>query len=131
MRPVTRIQRPKLTSEHAEQSLLFQWADLAKGQHPELELLHAIPNFAKVSPRWGAWMKAEGKKAGPPDVHLPVPRGRYASLYVELKIPPNKETEAQKLWRERLNAAGNLSIVCLSWEAARDAILEYLALRAA
>lgn len=121
----------KLTTEHAEQALLFQWAEAAKAQIPELELLHAIPNFAKVSPRWGAWMKAEGKKAGVPDVHLPVARGEYASLYIEMKVPPNKETPAQIVWRERLNAAGNMAVVCRSFDEARGLIVGYLTLRAA
>jgi hypothetical protein len=71
-------------------------------------------------------MKAEGKRAGVPDIHLPVPRGNYASLYIEMKVPPNKETAAQMVWRQRLNDAGNLAVVCQSWESARDVLVNYI-----
>lgn len=114
-------------SEHDEQCLLFAWAEVAANRTPELNLLHAIPNYARVSPRWGAWMKAEGKRAGVPDVVLPVPRGAHAALYIELKVKPNKVSPEQIAWHERLRAAGNRVEVCWSWVEAREAIEDYLA----
>jgi len=119
---------PVLFSEHEEQVFLFQWAEKATGRYPELKLLHAIPNFARVSPRWGAWMKAEGKRAGVPDVHLPVPRGGYASLYIELKVGKNQLSPSQEMWAESLRAAKNYVVACWGWEVAREAIESYLAL---
>jgi hypothetical protein len=125
-RAVTR-KDPSALSEHDNQCLLFAWANVAAGRQPELSLLYAVPNYARVSPRWGAWMKAEGKRAGVPDIHLPVPRGNYTSLYIELKVARNKESDAQMLWRRKLNDAGNLAVVCWSWIEAREAIESYLA----
>jgi hypothetical protein len=118
----------RLTDEHHEQCMLFAWADVAKARTPELWLLHAIPNYARVSARWGAWMKAEGKKAGVPDIHLPVPRGRFASLYIELKVKPNRVSPEQIAWHERLWKAGNCARVCWSWIEAREVIESYLSL---
>src|SRR5690242_17575374 len=106
--------------------MLFAWADVAANRTPELKLLHAIPNYARVSPRWGAWMKAEGKRAGVPDVHLPVRKGVYSSLYIELKVKPNKESATQRIWRESLNDAGNLAVLCYGWLEARDVLEAYV-----
>ena len=125
----TREKAPQLTSEHTEQCLLFQWAGYAANQNPELKLLFAVPNFARISPQWGAWMKAEGKRAGVPDVILPIARGGYHSLYIELKVGKNKPSPEQMGWISALNAYGNQVCVCYDWEAAKDVILEYLALR--
>ena len=61
-----------LRSEHQEQSLLFQWAELAKGQYPELGLLFAIPNAGGYKGGYGSNVrlvmraKREGVKKGVP-----------------------------------------------------------------
>jgi hypothetical protein len=125
--PTAKKPKPvRLTDEHTEQSLLFAWSAVAAGSRPELASLHSIPNFARVSPRWGAWMKAEGKRAGVPDVHLPVARGPYSSLYIELKVAPNKVSPEQLVWHDRLRALGNRVEVCWSWIEARETIERYL-----
>lgn len=121
---------PRLTTEHAEQSMLFQWAALAEPQHPELAAMYAVPNFARISPRWGAWMKAEGKRAGVPDIVLPVARNGFHSLYIEMKMPgalPSAVKPAQHVWHARLAAQGNCVRICYGFEKARDVILAYLA----
>jgi len=124
----TKLRKPvvRLTNEHAEQCLLFAWAEIAAIRNPSIGLLFAIPNYARVSPRWGAWMKAEGKRAGVPDICLPVPRGIYAALYIELKVKPNRVSPEQAVWHERLGAAGNRVEVCWTWIEAREAIEAYL-----
>ena len=44
--------------EEIEQTCLFRWAALESGAHPELALLHAIPNGGRVSTEQIAWMDA-------------------------------------------------------------------------
>lgn len=112
--------------EHAQQSLLFQWATLATGRYPELGLLFAVPNFARVNVRYGARMKREGKKAGVPDVWLPVPRGRYVGCVGEMKVKPNRVTDEQEKWLEALAGCGWSTHVWWSWEEAKDALETYL-----
>lgn len=126
---VKKLRKPvvRLTNEHAEQCMLFAWAAVAANRTPALALLFAIPNYARVSPRWGAWMKAEGKRAGVPDICLPVPRGIYAGLFIEMKVKPNRVSPEQEAWHERLGAAGNKVEVCWTWHEAREAIEAYLA----
>jgi hypothetical protein len=119
-------------AEHIEQSLLFQWADLAKRKYPELELLFAIPNFAgrlgKATARHGARLKREGRKRGVPDICLPVARGPYHALYIELKADKGKLRPEQKNWLLDLTVQKNCAVAAFGWEAARRHIEEYLAL---
>ena len=71
--------------EEIEQTCLFRWAALESGAHPELALLHAIPNGGKRSKSEAARMKAAGVKPGVPDMFLPVAREGCHGLYIELK----------------------------------------------
>ena len=64
-----------LASEHQEQAALFRWAWFAQVKHPALALLYAIPNGGHRHKAVAARMKAEGVKAGVPDLCLPVARG--------------------------------------------------------
>ncbi len=114
-------------TENAEQAALFQWAELASGAHPELRLLHAIPNGGYRTARTAAILQRTGVKPGVPDICLPVPRGGYNSLYIELKrVKGGVVSARQKIWLDRLNANGNRAVVCRGWEEARDTILDYL-----
>lgn len=127
-------------SEHAEQCAVISWARLMESRWPELELLHAVQNWAGVKgPREGARRKAEGVCAGVPDLHLPVARSGYHSLYVEMKtvrliprktMPPRrkktKPTVEQLRWIDALRKAGNAVEVCHSAEEAQGVIEAYL-----
>ena len=66
-------------TEHEEQALVIQWAELHKRTLPGLELLHAIPNGGDRDVRVATKLKAEGVKAGVPDLLLPVPASGFHS----------------------------------------------------
>lgn len=112
--------------EHVEQSLLFQWADVAVGQRPELAALYAVPNGGHRTKAQAAKLQREGVRPGVPDWVLPVPRGGYAALFGEMKTPGNYPTPEQRAWHARLTALGNLVVVCRSAEAAQREIERYL-----
>lgn len=114
------------TSEHQEQVTLMQWARMHEKRWPELELLHAVPNGGHRFIQVARAMKAEGCKPGVPDLHLPVARGPYHSLWIELKAKGGKLSEAQRWWIARLREAGHYVEVCFGWEDARDLLLLYL-----
>ena len=113
--------------EHAHQVALFAWADNVRRQYPELALLFAVPNGGQRSPRTAARLKAEGVRAGVPDVCLPVPRGGMHGLFIELKRPGlHSVSPVQREWIETLSAYGYRAEVAVGWDAARELIVEYL-----
>jgi hypothetical protein len=113
-------------TEHEEQVALFAWAAAQEEFFPELALLFAIPNGGYRPMATAAMLRAEGVKAGVPDCCLPVARGRFHSLWIEMKRKPNKPTETQELWIARLRAAGCMAVVCYSADEAIRVIGHYL-----
>ena len=66
-------------------------------------------------------------KPGVPDICLPVPKGRYHALYIEMKRPKGgRVSEAQTWWIDKLNKAGNLAVVCHGFDEAKAIILGYV-----
>lgn len=84
--------------EAAEQIKLFRWASWAIQQYPELELMYHIPNGGSRNPIEAANLKRQGVRSGVPDICLPVPRGKYSALYIEMKYGDNKPTEKHETY---------------------------------
>lgn len=114
------------TSEHAEQSALMQWARLHEERWPELRYFFAIPNGAMRSREQAVWFKAEGLKKGAPDTCLPVPRGPYAGLYIEMKTERGDPSPDQLEWLEFLNSQGYLAALAFGFDQAVDTLTHYL-----
>src|SRR3990167_9424466 len=84
--------------EHDEQVAVCQWLDRRRVP------FFAVPNSAKRSPRLAAYMKAEGLRAGVPDLWLPMHR-----VVIEMKrrnASPSDTTPEQHAWLASLRAAG-------------------------
>ena len=114
-------------TESQEQQSLFLWAAYLRGKFPELDLLYHIPNGGKRGKGEGGRFKAEGVKAGVPDICLPVARGGYHGLYIELKRQKGSRLhETQKEWLESLTKQGYYTAVCHGWQMAADVIEKYL-----
>jgi len=114
---------------HAEsdhQQALFQWAKLMQGQYPELSLLHSIPNGGKRNKIEAVRLKKEGALAGVSDVFLPVSRGKYHGLYIELKVKGGKLSESQEWWITETTKQGYYSVVCYGWVEASEVLKKYL-----
>lgn len=114
------------TPEHVEQCALMDWARLASKRIPELELLHAVPNGGFRFKATAAAMKREGAVAGVPDLDLPVSRGPWHGLRIEMKAKDGTVSDAQRWWIARLRAEGYRAEICYGWEEAKRVILEYL-----
>ena len=113
--------------EHDEQAALIDWTILMSRNWPELKLFYHIPNEGKRSPAAAGRLKQEGMKRGVPDNCLPVPRGKYHGLYIELKrVKGGKPTPEQKQWVENLTGQGYLALICKGWEEAAKVIERYL-----
>lgn len=117
---------PKTKNESVEQATLFEWVKWNIHIHPELEMLHHIPNGGSRHPLEAANLKKQGVKAGVPDLSLPVPKGGYHGLYIELKAHNNTLSYNQEEWLKKLSGYGYYSAVCWGWEQAKNIIEKYL-----
>ena len=121
---------PKAT-EHDEQVKVFTWARAFQEREPLLQLLFAVPNGGARHPAVAAKLKAEGVRAGVPDVLLPVARGdgehSYIGLAIEMKVGRNRPTPEQRWWLERLAEQGWRCVVCYSAAEAIAEVERYLA----
>lgn len=116
-------------AEHYEQKALFLWADLLIPKVPELALLFAIPNGGQRNIIIARKLKDEGVKAGVPDMFLPVARGNYHGLFIELKSKDGVTSKNQDYWLRRLSEQGFMAQVCYGWTEAKETIEKYLALK--
>ena len=121
--------RNPIPHEANEQETLFRWAWFARGTHPELDLLYHIPNGGSRNRIEAANLKRQGVKAGVPDLCLPVARGKYHGLYIEMKYGKNKTSESQNKWLSALQKQGYAATVCYGFEEARAVITKYLNLK--
>lgn len=156
-------------SEHSHQRAVFAWANCAalygmviadqpeayslverekllagnpylhKEPVPELVRLFAIHNQGHGDKIRGAQAKAEGVKAGAPDIMWPLPRRFMRSglpiiihgLFIELKRPKlgkvakGTESDIQIDWREYLLDQGYHCVVAVGWLEAVGAIKGY------
>jgi hypothetical protein len=87
-----------------------------------------IPNGGSRNKLEAANLKKQGVKAGVPDLFLPISRGGYHGLFIELKYGKNKPTEKQAEWLKSLNEQGYAVAVCYGCEEASEKILKYLKL---
>lgn len=113
-------------TEGQEQQAIMQWAEWMKNEYPELALLHHIPNGGKRDKVTAAILKREGVKSGVPDLCLPVPRGGFHGLYIELKAGKNIPTPSQSWWIEQLSAQGYWATWCVGADEAIHIIKKYL-----
>lgn len=117
----------RVPTEAQEQAALFRWAAFAAGTHPELRLLFHVPNGGSRNPIEARHLKEQGVKPGVPDMFLPVPRGGYHGLFIELKRSKGGVvSEDQRAWLDRLRLQGYRAEVARGWDAAREIIEEYL-----
>lgn len=127
----------KSGTEDGEQAALFCYAVTAGRTDPLWNLLYAIPNGGKREAATAARLKATGVKAGFPDIGLPVARGGYHALYIELKrrqvmgkrgrmIGGGTTQTDQEKWHADLSKEDNCVQVCYGWEDAVNCVLWYL-----
>ena len=114
-------------TDYQHQRTILQWAIYCSNRikYPGLELLYHIPNEVKCTAAQGKSRKDIGVKSGVPDLCLPVARGGYHGLYIELKAEKGKATENQKTWIQQLTEQGYLAKVCYGFDEAIRCIISY------
>lgn len=118
----------QMANETQEQIWLMQWGQQPsiRRQYPELKYLYHIPN-ERSDKRQAAILKKMGVKRGVPDLCLPVPRGKYHGLYIEMKrADGGTVSDDQSWWNEQLLSLGYASVFCSGWESGKEALLWYL-----
>lgn len=109
-------------SEAEEQIAVVEYCDL-KG----IPVYH-IPNEGRRSARTGAHLKRQGLRRGFPDLCIPRARGRYHSLYIEMKAEGGRATPEQEAWIHALRGEGMAAFVCYGAGNAIACIDAYMAL---
>lgn len=115
-----------IPTEDEEQIWLFSWAKLNSGKWPELELMHHIPNGGMRSKSEAARFKAMGVKRGVSDVFLPVAKGGYHGLYIELKAKDGRPEKEQKEWIAAVREQGYYAAVCYGGIEAANLVEAYM-----
>ena len=112
--------------EDIEQQMVFEWAATMEYLYPCLRLMYHVPNEGKRTKSAGAKMKRLGLKKGVPDICLPVARGGFHGLYIELKAVGGKPTKEQCEYLDALRSEGYFVALCVGREEAQALILAYL-----
>lgn len=122
-----RLKSSGIPSEQSEQKWLIEWSQQPsiREKYPELALLYHIPNENKDKIT-ATILKTMGVKKGVPDLHLPVPAGKYHSLYIEMKAADGKPEPDQLWWRDKLREQGNAHAICYGWKHASEVLEWYL-----
>lgn len=110
-------------TEHDLQVSCLRWLRFA---HP-MVLCYAIPNGGYRTASNAKSLRAEGLRAGIPDLHIPIASQGYHSLYIEMKNgKAGRLSEHQKEMHERLRDYGNKVVVCKTFDEFRREINDYL-----
>lgn len=111
------------SSEHDLQVECVRWFRYA---YPKA-LCYAIPNGGYRTKTTARLMHSEGVVSGVPDLHIPIPRGGYASLYIEMKNGKKGVlSDHQKEIIPRLQSYGNKVVVCHTFDEFKKEVEEYL-----
>ncbi|TDJ74754.1 VRR-NUC domain-containing protein [Pseudomonas putida] len=113
--------------EGQEQAALMKELQL---RYPQAyKLIYHVPNGGHRVKAVAGKLKAQGVKAGVPDLVLPMARGGYFGLYIEFKAMPPFDapvSPSQDAYLQALAGQGYLAIVCRGNIDAVEAIRAYL-----
>ncbi|WP_433588234.1 VRR-NUC domain-containing protein [Pseudomonas koreensis] len=115
--------------EGLEQAALMR--ELSLRYPAAFDLIYHVPNGGHRVKAVAAKLKAQGVKAGIPDLVLSMARGGYFGLYIEFKATPPNDAAVSASQQERLrklNDQGYLAIVCRGHFDAMEQIRAYLRL---
>lgn len=116
--------------EFQSQCALIAWSrnPAVLSKYPGIDLLSCSLNGVKLSKAQAGKAKAAGMLKGEYDLKLPIARGPYIGLAIEMKAGRNKPTEEQVWYGTRLGEEGWHTAVHWDWESAKDEIERYMRL---
>lgn len=118
----------ELKCEDDHQRSLISWSETPEAltKYPMLRWLFAVPNGGKRSLKTASLLKQIGVKAGVPDLMLLYPSRYYYGLIIEMKYNLNKPSKEQNEFITHHTKLGYRCVVCWSWIAAKNEIINYL-----
>ncbi|WBF05251.1 hypothetical protein [Burkholderia phage CSP3] len=128
--PRRRAKKQRAQPEFEMQKALFEWARMPAVVRtmPGIDLLEGSMNGVKLTAAQAGKAKAAGMLKGSHDVRLPVARGCWIGLSIELKHGDNTPTDEQLAIGARLEAEGWRVHFVWDWLDAVKIITEYLSL---
>ena len=99
--------------KHQESTLQTSCVKWFRIQYPNF-VIYAVPNGGSRNVREAQRLKAEGVLAGVADLVIMLPQGK--SLYIEMKVKGNKQTDNQKDFQQKAEALGYKYYVCYSFD---------------
>jgi len=119
--------------EHPEQCRVIDWCDWNTKKYPCLAWIYSVPNGARTSISVAKRLKAEGMKAGVPDLFLPHAKHSanglwfLSGLFIEMKrLKGSTTSKEQKAWHKYLLGAGYQVVVAKGADEAIKFIKDYL-----
>lgn len=99
--------------KHQESTLQTSCVKWFRLQYPNL-VIYAVPNGGSRNVREAQRLKAEGVLAGVADLVVLLPKGK--SLYIEMKVKGNRQTQNQKEFQKIAETLGHTYAVCYFFE---------------
>lgn len=114
------------TEDQMQIQIIKECSFLKYNDVPLLLIIRHIPNGGLRSKTEAARLKGMGVLKGTPDIHIPVPRHSFASLYIELKTEEGELSKDQKVQIKILRKLGNKVVVCRNVADSMTEIKSYL-----
>jgi VRR-NUC domain. len=112
--------------EAEEQIGFFRWIAANQARDPRLKTVFAIPNGGTRSVAEATRLKRGGVRPGVPDICVPIPIAPHASLWIEMKIKPNKLSDEQISFTNLLHSLGHCVRIAWSAQEAISILKRYL-----
>ena len=128
----TRIRKPSAlqpTEHQIQRSVIFWWRHACGTYQLPVYALMAIPNGGMRDPITASKLKAEGVRAGVPDLLLALPVAPHAGLWIEMKSVHGRTSDEQDEVMGYLMRSGYQCAVCWTAEQAIEQITNYLTRR--
>jgi len=114
--------------EDKHQEACFKWFHTQRNKYPGLCLAFHPANGGKRNAREAVRLKRQGVKAGVSDIIIPVAKGKYHGLMIELKPPKaykSSVSKTQKAFIAAANDQGYLALVCYGFDEVKEVIENY------
>lgn len=112
--------------EHAEQCEVITWCKNMSSRWPEYSFIFAVPNGQSKDYKAASYFKAEGLKAGVPDLCWPLPTEHHHGLFIEMKRRHGGTvSQEQNKWLVWLRGQGYRVEVCKGSTEAIRVLSEY------